>query len=296
MPICKRPERPVAGRPLQFTLRQVAIAVLGLCVFLAIVVQWGGAGFLALMVGLVTIGLCYDTYWGHLVRGSVLAVLLVVLAAPLIVTIQRPPHRSRLCEHNLKQIGMALHNYHIVYGCFPPPYIADASGRPLHSWRVLLLPYINEQPLYDQYNFAEPCSGPNNRLLAAEIPSAYQCRDLPRGLTSEAAYLAVVGPGTAWRTDRPTSLQDIEGGLGDTLLVVEVHESGVNWLDPRDWTPAAVPLPANRLPQPKYTRFRLGWHTRQQYVLGLFADGSVKPLFSDLKPAEFQALSAISKP
>ena len=49
------------------------------------------------------------------------------------------------CAGNLAQVAVALHTYHDVYGRFPPAYLADASGRPRHSWRVLLLPYISKQ-------------------------------------------------------------------------------------------------------------------------------------------------------
>ena len=55
--------------------------------------------------------------------------------------------------------------YEDEHGCFPPAYVADASGRPMHSWRVLILPYLDQQQLYDQYDFSEPWNGPNNQQL-----------------------------------------------------------------------------------------------------------------------------------
>src|SRR5690606_28292508 len=60
------------------------------------------------------------------------------------------------CQNNLRQVVLALHGYHVDHGCFPPAYVADAAGRPMHSWRVLVLPYLEEQDLYAAYNFAEP--------------------------------------------------------------------------------------------------------------------------------------------
>ncbi|MEZ6062675.1 MAG: DUF1559 domain-containing protein [Planctomycetaceae bacterium] len=57
---------------------------------------------------------------------------------------------------NLKQIGLALLNYHDIHGSYPPAYIAGDDGRPAHSWRVLILPFIDNQPLYDQYDFRYP--------------------------------------------------------------------------------------------------------------------------------------------
>src|SRR4051812_10595310 len=90
------------------------------------------------------------------------------------VIVDRQAHKlSDQCLGHLKEIGIALHNYHADYGVFPPAYVADASGRPLHSWRVLILPYLEQKPLYNRYNFSEPWDGPNNRRLASQMPGVY---------------------------------------------------------------------------------------------------------------------------
>src|SRR5260221_9789347 len=68
----------------------------------------------------------------------------------------RPAARRSQCKNNLKQIGLALHNYHGVWGSFPPPYIPDEQGRPKHSWRTLILPMFDQAPLYNKYRFDEP--------------------------------------------------------------------------------------------------------------------------------------------
>src|SRR5262245_44252816 len=78
----------------------------------------------------------------------------------------REAARRSNCKGELKQIGLALLNYREAYGCFPPPYVADASGRPMHSWRVLILPFIDHAALYREYRFDEPWDGPNNRKLS----------------------------------------------------------------------------------------------------------------------------------
>src|SRR5262249_42952585 len=78
--------------------------------------------------------------------------------------------RRSQCKNNLKQIGLAMFNYHDAYGCFPPAYIADADGRPMHSWRVLLLPFLDEAARYRKYRFDEPWDGPNNSELATSVP------------------------------------------------------------------------------------------------------------------------------
>src|SRR5207244_4506816 len=69
-----------------------------------------------------------------------------VAAMCLLPSTRMPREASRrsVCVNNLKQIGLALQNYHDDFGCFPPAYIADENGRPMHSWRVLILPYIEQ--------------------------------------------------------------------------------------------------------------------------------------------------------
>src|SRR5204863_151662 len=96
--------------------------------------------------------------------------IVVVLLGYWLTTAIRDAHeaaRRSNCKGELKQIGLALLNYREVYGCFPPAFIADESGRPMHSWRVLILPYIDHVSLYYEYRFDEPWDGPNNRKLSA---------------------------------------------------------------------------------------------------------------------------------
>ena len=74
---------------------------------------------------------------------------------------------------------MALQNYHQANGCFPPAYIADKNGKPMHSWRVLILPYLDRTILYKAYDFTEPWDGPNNKKLSATRSRAFTARATP---------------------------------------------------------------------------------------------------------------------
>ena len=89
----------------------------------------------------------------------------------------REAGRRPKCGNNLKQIGLAMANYCNAYGRFPPAVIADASGRPMHSWRLLLLPFLlsEEKALYSSYNFDQPWDGPDNIRLADRMPAVYRC-------------------------------------------------------------------------------------------------------------------------
>ena len=97
---------------------------------------------------------------------------LLVFLAP-----REPPGARALraqCANNLKQIAMALHNYAADYQALPPAFVADATGKPMHSWRVLILPYLEQQALYAQYNLSEPWDGPNNIQLLDKVPSYFE--------------------------------------------------------------------------------------------------------------------------
>ncbi len=93
---------------------------------------------------------------------------------------------------------MAVANYHETFGCFPPAYVVDRQGKPMHSWRVLILPFMEQKELYDAYDFAEPWDGPNNRKLASRIGSIYLRSGLDSGQAQTTSFVAVVGPQTAW--------------------------------------------------------------------------------------------------
>ena len=113
------------------------------------------------------------------------------------------------------QILLALHNYHSEYNALPPAYVADANGKPMHSWRVLILPYMEQSALYNRYKFNEPWNGPNNITLLNSMPSIFACPSRFSNPTNLTSYVAVTGPGTMFpapgrpnstmsRTDFPT--------------------------------------------------------------------------------------------
>jgi prepilin-type processing-associated H-X9-DG protein len=134
----------------------------------------------------------------------------------------------------------------MVNGKLPPPYIADANGKPMHSWRVLILPYIEYDALYKQYKFDEPWDGPNNRKLAAHMPDVFRCPGDSRDGSSASvhtSYFAVVGPETAWPTDATRRISRFKDGTRNTIMLVEASGQGVHWMEPRDMdSDAAIKL------------------------------------------------------
>ncbi len=115
--------------------------------------------------------------------------------------------------------------------------MADADGKPMHSWRVLILPFMQEEKcrdVYDHYNFAESWDGPKNRLLADKIDPVFYCPSSEADRT-QTGYVAVVGPETAWAGPNPTK-KSITDGQSKTISVVEANGSGIHWMEPRDVT------------------------------------------------------------
>jgi hypothetical protein len=138
-------------------------------------------------------------------------------------------------------ISASVSGYHDAHNHFPPAFVAGKDGRPMHSWRVLVLPYLGYKELYLRYRFDEPWDGPQNRLLAKEMPEVYRCPAAGRSDSYCTNYVAVVGPGTAWPASKFTSLKETHNArpgnnYGDTILIVEVADSDINWMEPRDMT------------------------------------------------------------
>lgn len=135
--------------------------------------------------------------------------------------------------HSGGQIHLALAVYQDSHGSYPPAFIADADGKPIHSWRALLLPYMDRE-LADLYSFDEPWDGPNNSKLHNRMPRQFRCPsdfDAPEGTTN---YVAVVGSKTAWPGAKRRKLADIKDGASATIQLVEVKGLHIPWLEPRD--------------------------------------------------------------
>lgn len=179
-----------------------------------------------------------------LIEGLTFVALIAVLVAVL-VTLWFPAPKSAFtsasrekCQQNLKLIGLALHTYHDAYKCFPPAYVADEHGTPMHSWRVLLLPFLEQQALYDEYRFDEPWNGPNNIRLADRVVELFNCasenRKANREGTTMTNYVAVIGERTIWPGRDAITLDDIPDGAEQTIAVVEIADSDIHWMEPRD--------------------------------------------------------------
>ena len=168
---------------------------------------------------------------------------------------------------------------------FPGAWIAGPDGTPWHSWRVLILPFLEPREVYEAYRFDEPWNGPHNRTLVNKVGSLFRrsgLEDSPAGVTS---FVAVVGPGTAWSDGPvPARREAIGDPKGSTILVVEVPDaSETPWMAPVDLDFARMSLKLN-----DGTGRSLGSEFKGARVLT--ADFSVHNLRDDTRPEHLRAL------
>jgi|SRR5262245_43729646 len=156
------------------------------------------------------------------------------LLLPAVQQAREAARRSQ-CKNNLKMISLALFNYESAHGTFPPAYIPDENGKPMHSWRVLILPFLDDSTLYSQYNFSEPWDGPNNSRLLSQMPAVYNCPSHAGGPgTTTTAYAAVFGEHCVFRGSKPVKIMDITDGTSNTLIIAEASKAGIPWMKPED--------------------------------------------------------------
>lgn len=223
-------------------------------------------------------------------RGFTLLELLVVLSVIVVLVacllpLRRtagPVARQSQCRNHLRNIALGLQQYHEVYQALPPAYTVDADGKPLHSWRTLLLPYLDQQSLYDQIDLTQPWDAPVNARVFQSAVYGYSC-PAGKSLGNRTTYLAIVAPHSALQPGASCGLADIQDDAGQTVLVIEVDaDHAVPWMSPHDADEALfISQDTNaKLSHPH------GFHVA-------FVDGAVKFLNVDLSSVARRALITI---
>jgi Protein of unknown function (DUF1559) len=198
------------------------------------------------------------------------------------------------CTNNEKQILLAMHNYASSHKyTFPPAYTTSKDGKPLLSWRVLILPYLDQQQaLYKEFHVDEPWDSPHNRTLIAKMPKVYRCplesKDGARD--GKTRYLAPRGPNTVFRGAEPVALKEITDGMSNTIVLVDAgDEQAVTWTKPDD----------GDVPPQDEAAFKAIFRAHRQRrragtVMG-FGDGAVRFLQENVKPATIRALATYNQ-
>jgi type II secretory pathway pseudopilin PulG len=171
-----------------------------------------------------------------LVELLVIVAIIGVVIALLLPNVRtgREAARRNQCTNNLKQIALAIENYEKAHGALPPACTTDADGKPLHSWRTLILPYLEQQSLYDSIDLTKPWNDPANAEALKTSVSAYQCPSTTKG-DNRTTYLAVLTPTSCFRAVETRSLSEITDRASETMMLIEVNsEHAVPWISPAD--------------------------------------------------------------
>ncbi|MDA0834319.1 MAG: DUF1559 domain-containing protein [Planctomycetota bacterium] len=183
-------------------------------------------------------------YWGLafvLISSSLLAVMAYLSSDTM-------QHRQKSGK-KFGQIARALQQYHERFDAFPPAYVSGPDGLPWHSWRVLILPYLGQNEVYEKYRFDEPWNSEANLRIANEERNPFSI-PVENMIHSRAQYIAVVGEQTMWLNTESIRKSNIQNPLNEVVQLAESYNSDILWTEPRDinfgdakkW-PADVRLP-----------------------------------------------------
>lgn len=173
-------------------------------------------------------------------------------------------------ESYIRELVLAAHTYHDAYKSLPPTAIVNEDGKPLLSWRVLILPFIEEGELYSQFKLDEPWDSEHNKKLIPKIPKLY-VTDQGIAKDGKTTYVIPTGNDVIGSTTEPLTLEKISDGTSRTILIMDVSpESAVIWTKPEDWEFEASD-PTKGL-----------FAKDQTLLLAGFADGSVRWLENDV--------------
>ena len=234
--------------------------------------------------------------FGILFTLGVFAGVSLLLVVSHVILSQREGTRRERCEYNLLQLYRATCEYVDAYGTYPPAYTIDSEGTPLHSWRVLLLPYLDREELYSHIRLNEPWDCEWNSQFWDKTPSLFQCSSIPVHTESGSANLdktkrcsfsCVLGTSSLFaKNGKPVFPDEVVDGVSNTVMYVERRDP-VNWMNPQDELTEEQVLNENELPTTQRRGFG-SWHGAGGYVL--LADGSTRFLSEKIDSAVLKLL------
>jgi hypothetical protein len=203
---------------------------------------------------------------GDQVRLALKARQLETVVLPLVAKVREAANRTQ-STNNLKQLALAMHNYLTVYKTFPAQALYSAQNKPLLSWRVELLPFLEQAELYKQFKRDEPWDSPANKALIAKMPAVFRSPNMVEVEPGKTTYLVPTGPKLIFAGPKKTKINQITDGTANTIFIVEANDTRAVW-----WT-----QPADYAVDPKMPKAGL-FRPRAPLFLAAFADGSVRAI------------------
>ncbi len=245
------------------------------------------------VVGVVTLVRLYFTNARPLLHESVVYGIILILSISLVWLPSQQtvdaPSRTR-CKNNLKQLALAMHNYLDVAGRFPPA----VQGTPPISWRVRLLPWIEQSRLLESYDQSKAWASEENRPLLSTEVRQYACPSRPSSFNEQGhfltSYVAPTGSETMFYSEQGTAMDEFQDGISNTMMLVEACGSSIVWSEPRDIDVATTPIGIN-LPGREFGEsdsLMSSWHSGGSQAA--LADGSVRYFSASTDPMILKAM------
>lgn len=198
--------------------------------------------------------------------------VLVALLLPAVQSARGAAIRAQ-SSNNMKQIGLGMHNYYSAYNTLPTQAKTGPDGKPLLSWRVHLLPFLEEQELYNQFHLDEPWDSEHNKTLIEKMPAVFR-NPASTAKTPKSNYVVPVGKDTLFGSPDGVKFAQVTDGLSNTIMALEVDDaSAVIWTKPDDFAITDESSLAKLRPTPNG-----GFNV-------LMADGSVRYISATVEPA-----------
>jgi len=232
------------------------------------------------MSGICVIGITHQAWWMAAGEDKVLIHRWSMMAA-----------RGSTSKNNLKQVGLAMHNYHETYAVLPPGGTFNKTGQPQHSWVSQVLPFLDQASLYDRIDFNQPWEAEvNQKPFQTRISTIYSPgmkSDYDNGKSSEEAFQGYqpthyVANSRVLNVNSNMKFDQISDGISNTILAGEIKSYIKPWGDPKNFRDPALGI--NRQKNGFGSPFTGGAH----FLLG---DGSVRFISEDIDPAVLKALS-----
>ena len=202
-----------------------------------------------------------------------------VLVALLLPALTSAPRASQVMQasNHLKQVGLAFHNYHAAYQQLPLPAVTNASGEPLWSWRVALLPFVEEQPTWERWQQDDAWNSGVNSPLLLPIPVVYRSPAEADPNTDQTHIFAVRHPRGVMSGESTLAFKDVTDGLSDTILAVWLPHRTTTWAAPEDITLPEIQAEFGKLSPP-------------DAILLLMGDGAVRRITQPLDDKTIEAM------
>ncbi len=188
------------------------------------------------------------------------------------------PVESMQLKNSLKQIGLAFHNYHDAFQRFPRADGDGAGQQTGLSWRVHLLPFLDQAPLYNQFHFDEAWDSEHNKTLIAQMPALFKSPDVTEA--GKTAFHVFTGENTLFHGEKGLSIRNVTDGTSNTILAVLAGSDTAEI-----WTkPGGLEVDFSA---PKKA---LGDLKKDERILVLVADGSVRPVLTNMDDTQLANL------